>query len=150
MLCAIAPIIFLIRIYRYRKAQAKAGYPTVQGTIVHQVLEVKEHVSTDSNNLQEVSYEYIPKVEYAYTVAGQSYVGTRIHVLVSKSSSSETEAQKVLAAYPVQAIVQVFHNPQDPRDAFLENDPGKRMIDAGTWFAGIVLIIIGLALIFVE
>lgn len=146
LVCAVAPVLFMIRIYRYRKAQAKASYPTVQGTITHRGLEVKEHVSTDSDNRREVSYEYIPKVEYAYTVAGHSYTGSRINVLTSKSSSHESEAQQVLSAYPLDATVQVFHNPQDPTDAFLENDPGKRMIDGGTWFAGITLVVIGLAL----
>lgn len=146
LICAIAPILVALRVHRYRKAMAKADYPTLPGTISKNVLDVKEHESTDSDNRREISYEYIPRVEYTFSVGGISYTGHRIHVLDSKSSSLESEALKVLAAYPLNATVKVFHNPRDPSDAFLENNPGKRMIDGGTWFAAAILLVIGVAM----
>ncbi|NDC78061.1 MAG: DUF3592 domain-containing protein [Chitinophagia bacterium] len=146
LVCSIAPILVALRVRRYRKAMAKAAYPTVSGTICKNVLDVKEHESTDSDNRREVSYEYIPRVEYTFSVGGKTYTGRRINVLGSKSSSLESEALKVLAAYPLNATVDVYHNPDDPEDAFLENDPGKRMIDGNTWFAAIILLVIGIAM----
>jgi len=148
LVCSIAPVLIGLQILRYRKAMAKAAYPTVSGTICKNVLDVKEHESTDSDNRREVSYEYIPRVEYSFSVGGRTYTGRRIHVLDSKSSSVESEALKVLAAYPLNATVHVYHNPDDPEDAFLENDPGKRMIDGKTWFAAIILLVIGIAMMF--
>lgn len=146
LVCSIAPVMVALRVRRYRKALAKADYPTVPGTVCKNVLDVKEHESTDSDNRREISHEYIPRVEYTFTVGGKSYTGHRIHVLDSKSSSLESDALKVLAAYPLNAKVNVYHNPEDPEDAFLENDPGSRMIDGGTWFAAIILLVIGIAM----
>lgn len=146
LICSIAPILVALRVRRYKKALAKASYPSVPGTISKNVLDVKEHESTDSDNRREVSYEYIPRVEYSFSVGGKTYTGRRINVLDSKSSSLESEALKVLAAYPLNATVNVYYNPEEPEDAFLENDPGKRMIDWGTWFAAIILLVIGIAM----
>lgn len=146
LISAIAPILVAIRIRRYRRALAKSDYPTVPGTVCKNLLDIKEHESTDSDNRREVSYEYIPRVEYNFSVGGKAYTGHRINVLGSKSSSLESEALKVLSAYPLNASVNVYHNPEDPEDAFLENDPGKRMIDGGTWFAAVILLVIGIAM----
>jgi len=147
---AMAGAILLVawRMRSYRKALGKASYPTVAGTIVRSELEVREDSSTDDNGVREVSYDYLPHVEFTYTVGGRTFRGDRIHVLESRRSHIRSDAAKVLDAYPLHASVKVHHNPADPAEAFLENTPGARMIDGGTWFAAGILVLLGLAMIF--
>jgi hypothetical protein len=147
---AIAGAILLVawRIRSYRKALEKASYPTVAGTIVRSELEVREESSTDDNGVRDVSYEYVPHVEFTYNIGGRTFRGDRIHILESRRSHLRSDAARVLEAYPLQASVKVYHNPADPADAFLENTPGTRMVDGGTWFAAGILILLGLAMIF--
>lgn len=146
LFCAIAPILIGLRVLLYREALSKAAYPSVSGTICKNELDVKEHESTDSDNRREVSHEYIPRAEYRFSVGEKTFTGSRINVLGGKSFNVKSEARKVLAAYPLNATVDVYHNPEDPADAFLVNDPGKRMIDWGTWFVAIILLVLGIAM----
>ncbi len=76
---------------------------------------VSSRTSSSSNGGS--STTYTPHVEYEYTVAGIGY--TCDTVTVQSLSSSRGWARSVVGRFEVGQIVEVYHNPADPADAFL-------------------------------
>jgi hypothetical protein len=111
-----------------RKMDAVAKWPYVMGTV---------KISTTEYRNSGESGAYYPVVRYSYQVGGQPYEGYRI---APGGEVGGIGASKVAARYPVGAHVQVFYNPQNPSEAFLEKKAHSQII---MW---IVLIIVDLSL----
>lgn len=90
-----------------RQMRAK-GYPTVPGRITHS--EVKEHSDSDGST-------YSAEIRYTYRVDQREYRGDRYRY--GGVSSSDGNAQRTVAAFPVGAEVTVHYHPRDPADAIL-------------------------------
>lgn len=60
-----------------------------------------------------------PKLAYRYSVDGEDYLGHDI-AATAINTSSEADAQKKIAPYPVGMEVSVHYNPSKPHDAVLE------------------------------
>jgi cytoskeletal protein RodZ len=119
---------------RMRQTARTKNWPTTQGTIRSSTVTSREAPPLR----QEESYDddapkpkpqvlYRPRVEYTYTVDGQTYTGTalgRDMVEVSSSQHAKTHA----ARYVPRAPVTVFYDPNDPSQALLE--PG---VQATSW-----------------
>ncbi len=111
-----------------RKMDAVAKWSYVMGTVKISTTEYRD--SGDSG-------AYYPVVHYSYQVGGQPYEGYRI---APGGEVGGIGAGKVAARYPVGAHVQVFYNPQNPSEAFLEKKAHSQII---MW---IVLIVVDLSL----
>ncbi|MCY1018207.1 DUF3592 domain-containing protein [Pyxidicoccus sp. MSG2] len=119
---------------RMRQTARTKNWPTTQGTIRSSTVTSREAPSLK----QEESYDddapkpkpqvlYRPRVEYTYTVDGQSYTGTALGRDVVEVSSQQ-HAQTHAARYVPRAPVTVFYDPNDPGQALLE--PG---VQAASW-----------------
>lgn len=119
---------------RMRQTARTKHWPTTQGTIRSSTVTSREAPPLN----QEESYDddapkpkpqvlYRPRVEYTYTVDGQTYTGTALGRDVVEVSSSQ-HAQTHAARYVPRAPVTVFYDPNDPSQALLE--PG---VQATSW-----------------
>lgn len=60
-----------------------------------------------------------PYVRYGYSVKGKRYVNDRLYFYLS-NRSTEHEARKHLAPYPVGKAVTIYYNPRSPANAVLD------------------------------
>ena len=111
-----------------RKMDAVAKWPYIMGTVRTSTTEYRSSDDGGAN---------YPVVHYTYQVSGQPYEGYRI---APGGEVGGIGAAKVAARYPVGAHVQVFYNPQNPSEAFLEKKAHSQII---MW---IVLIVVDLSL----
>lgn len=101
---------------QHQKAAASQNWPVVDAQIV--LAEVREQRDLDAEG--DLRQTYYPHVEYTYQVAGITYQGKTIAFGGRKGFSSPRNAEKEIAAYPVGARVKAYYNPQNPKEAVLE------------------------------
>jgi hypothetical protein len=114
--------------FTQRKMNAVAKWPYAMGAV---------KISTTEYRSSEDGGAYYPVVHYSYQVGGQPYEGYRI---APGGEVGGIGAAKVAARYPIGAQVQVFYNPQNPSEAFLEKKAHAQVV---MW---IILIIVDLGL----
>jgi hypothetical protein len=123
-----------------QKAEASQGWPSVPGEIVEARISRNSHEDSDGDT----SYSYSPRLKYTYTVQNQTYTGSQITFGFQKTHASELAAAAALQRYPVGAKVNVFYNPQNPKDAALERKAGG----AGAGLViGIVFIVLSVCIL---
>lgn len=136
-------VIFLvIGLVATRRAKTAQSWPSMPGTVNRS--EVVEHEDTDSEGGSTVTFE--PVVEYQYAVMGQPFTGKRIAFGANRFNYKK--AVEIAARYPIGARVNVYYNPDKPKDSTLETTAsgGKLFTISGAVMAagGLVALIIGL------
>ena len=96
------------------QANQAARWPKAPGRIVASRAEGRS--SSSGRNPTRV---YEPVVEYAYSVAGQEYRGSRVSFGASVAAG-KSWAQKRASAYPVGGAVTVHYDPANPAESVLE------------------------------
>lgn len=99
-----------------QKVAASQNWPSVPAQIT--LAEVRERVSRDEEGNPERSYSL--HVEYSYQVAGVTYQGDKITFGARKGYSSLQKAKDEIAPYPVDAQVRAVYNPENPKEAVLQ------------------------------
>lgn len=94
-------------IYKQLESQ---HFLTAIGTITHSELTVS-HSSKGGAS-------YSAKIEYTYSVGGQSFTGDKIRF--GMHSSSYASASGIVNAHPVGSEVQVYYNPADTHESLLQ------------------------------
>ena len=118
-----------------QKATASQGWPAVQGVITQ--IWIDEHSSTDDEGYN--STYYTPRVSYRYTVGQYYYDSSRIAFGSDKNYSRRRKAQKFLETYPVNSVLRVYYNPQNPAEATLSQQAQGTITSI---IVGIVLILV--------
>ena len=116
------------------RARASASWPSVSGQVTRAYVDY----STDAEGAD----SYQPVLVYAYTVADQTFVNSRIK-FGENSYSSERPAREIVDRYPAGTRVFVYHDPADPGESVLE--PG---VSGGSYLVlgiGLLLVAISLA-----
>lgn len=115
-------IIALAFIYFGLRGRAKANlarrtWQTTQGKVLFSQVEARRSRSGRSG----YSTSYYPRVVYEYAVNGNHFQGSRV-VLGNEVGLGNYNAveRKVNERYPTGATVQVYYNPNEPREAALE------------------------------
>jgi Protein of unknown function (DUF3592) len=123
---------------RRSRADAIAASSPAAGT----VLESSVFARVDRGGEGGTNVWYIPRVRYAYQVAGVAYEGDVVQVgLAEFGHRTEQHALAHVARYPVGAAVSVYCDPDDPRIAALETG---QVGAGGKTFAGILLSLVAL------
>lgn len=134
--CFIGGILMIISAMRSkRKAEASRSWSGIQGSITKSWVE--KVVTTDADGIDFTSYK--PRINYQYSIGGQSYSGDRLTFGAVKNYNRRQQAEQVLAAYPENGAVTIYYDPQDPAQATLlqQSQGGVAMI-----IGGVVLILI--------
>ena len=101
-----------------RKAEASRAWPGIPGQVT--ASEVRKSVSHDDDGVQRVAY--YPAVEYTYRVSGETLFGRRLGAGPVRGCTSRTEADELVAAYPVHGQVTVYYNSANPQEAVLTHE----------------------------
>lgn len=123
LLLGFAPILLIgagLMLYGLRqriRAGASASWPRVLGKAL--TAWVKKQVVTSGKSSSRQTW-YRPTVEYEYLVNGVLYRADRI-AFGNVSSQNEENAQRLLDQIVKAGSVQVYYNPQNPKDAVLLN-----------------------------
>lgn len=99
-----------------QKVAASQNWPSVLAQITH--AQVREDSSLDEEG--DIQRSYYPHVQYSYQVAGVTYQGDRITFGARRGYSSPQKANKEIAPYPVGAQVRAYYNPENPKEAVLQ------------------------------
>lgn len=110
----IGVIFLLVGLIAAKRAKAAQSWPSLPGTVVRS--EVVRHDSTDEDGMSSTTYE--PVVEYEYAVMGQPFTGKRIAFGANRFAYKQ--AAEIAARYPAGGRVNVYYNPDKPKDAVLE------------------------------
>ncbi|WP_257300849.1 DUF3592 domain-containing protein [Haloarchaeobius sp. FL176] len=100
----------------------------------------------------ETEVEYYPRIEYEYTVDGQTYEGWRVYAatdldkeqgeLRGRDFDSESAAQNVLDRFPSGSEATVYYDPSDPSQAFLVPPEFDRLtVLGGVAFGGLFALV---------
>lgn len=93
-------------------------WPTTEGVITASRI-TSNHKTSTEKGWHSNRYQYEVRVQYAYEVDGVSYSGNRLRI-GPKKHSSEKNAQRELAEYPVGQRVRVYYNPKEPERSLLK------------------------------
>jgi len=107
-----------------RPAQAAAGWATISGAV-----RAVEVVAVEVRGRAPVLRPGV-HVEYAYTVAGQTFTGSRVQP-VERPISPESELGRALLALSPGDSIPVYVNPNDPTQAVLRRDVSWRGVVNG-------------------
>ena len=133
---AIGIVIALFSYNAYSTRMASNAWPTVGGVIVKSEIETHDHSTSSDGNQKSEAVQY-PKIAYDYQIDGQNYKGTRISF-----SSSSVNAQQLISRYPQGKPVQVYYNPDKPRQAVLV--PGGGGFNIVPYIFSTVFVLLGI------
>ncbi len=108
------------------------NWPITEGKVVHSG--VQAHQSMDDDG--DISTTYGASIQYSYNVSGQEIQGTR-RSFTDMRTNSVRRAEQILARYPQDSSVTVYHHPDKPSLCVLE--PGVEW-----WMYALMLIVLGL------
>jgi hypothetical protein len=104
----------------FRASGRKSAYEPVEAEVLDSTLD------TDSN-MDDTTSTYIPRIEYEYTVDGETHVSDNLYPgPVTAGSNARDEQQQIVDRSPEGETVEAFYDPEDPADAFLESESQKR------------------------
>ena len=97
------------------RLKLSSGWPQVEGRVVRSEKRLKH---TDAGRLEDAD------VAYEYSFGGKQYTSRVVKIggdmLTSPSKRSPSEADLLIAKYPVGRVVNVYVNPKHPKVACLE------------------------------
>lgn len=119
---------------RLAQAQATARWPVVPGEITASGVELTAIPG------RAVRYKPAVAISYRYDVAGVAYTGHAVSRDRVPVEAGTAEAKRLLATYPAGSLVQVYVNPNDAGEAFLEvSVPGRLFLPAAI-LSGLALV----------
>ena len=99
-----------------------SGWPSTAGTILQSAIDSFQSVDDDGMS----STTYGIRLQYAYSVGGQAYEGSR-RTFAETRTSSLRQMEKLLERFPQGGAVTVFYDPDDPGSCVLETGVGTYM-----------------------
>ncbi len=108
------------------------NWPITEGKVVHSG--VQAHQSMDDDG--DISTTYGASIQYEYNVSGQEIQGTR-RSFTEMRTNSVRRAEQILARYPQDSSVTVYHHPDKPSLSVLE--PGVQW-----WIYALMIVLFGL------
>jgi len=137
---AIGILIALFSYSSYKTSLQSKTWPTVNGNIIKS--DIERHTGTTGEGADKIDtvHEYA-KIAYQYDVDGKHYESTKISF---SSSSSSENAEKIVSRYPKGKTVNVYYNPEKPKQAVLV--PGNSSINYVPYIFAGVFILLGMGM----
>ena len=125
-LMLLAPLGLLLGAAVYKSLQVRAAreWPSAAGKVVASHAEVRDTRVMDSNREGGYRTEQrnFANIVYEYAVAGKKLRNNRVSIGEDRGNF---EVAETIARYPVGAVVTVYYNPRQPKEAVLERDLPK-------------------------
>jgi hypothetical protein len=98
-----------------RRDESRTAWPTDKGTVMSsQAVAQPPLVSKTGKEV----LQFDADVKYQFRSGGQLHFGSAVSY--PRHLHTKEEAEKIIARYPAGAAVTVHHNPEDPRESYLE------------------------------
>jgi hypothetical protein len=101
--------------YLKMKVQKSMSWPSTQGEILQ-----SEVIQKESGGYSATSTVYKAKILYRYQVQHRKYKSDKLSIGQSVNTGSKDRAETTVRQYPVGATVDVYYNPENPKDVCLE------------------------------
>ena len=124
-------------IFEMWSARASMRWRVTEGRVTGSTIEIHEHAQKAWIGWDSVE-EYLPKVTYAYEVAGSIYNSDLASFALAPFETRE-EAERLLRGYPKGAPVRVRYDPEDPSTSVLRS--------TGSWAVSAMGVALSLAII---
>lgn len=96
-----------------KEAEVSEKWPTASGVVTH--ADISQYKNSDGNLM------YAADINYEFIVDNKSYIGDRVSLSSSGSSTSSLNSvKKILQTYPIDTDVTVYYDPELPNNAVLE------------------------------
>lgn len=96
----------------YRASGRRDAFEPVEARVLESELRVSSGEKTS----------YIPEIEYEYTVAGTTYTSDSVYPGPDFDIQNRNTAESLVDTYSESEIVEAYYDPENPTDAFLENE----------------------------
>jgi hypothetical protein len=126
-------VLILLYFRNKQKAKASETWPSTSGRIISTDIRVDEYDDDDDS----FKVRYVPVVQYEYQVGEENFEGKRIAFGSDLTFVSRGKAQQFLEKYPQDQEVDVFYNPEKPKESVLAQ---KMRSMTAALIVGIVLI----------
>jgi hypothetical protein len=133
VLCGIALMDYGKKLVKY--AKVSQSWPHTEGTIIESRVEVENGETTS----------YLPVVRYTYTARGKEFTGDEIALGFRGGYGSMEEARRNCDKYWANKKVNVYYHPDNAALCTLEHGVSHK--NHGTFYNGVMLLIIGMALL---
>jgi hypothetical protein len=133
-------VLFLIAAaWKYLQVRAASNWPSTPGKVVVSTSEVRDVEVIDNRRDDRRGHEQrnFANIVYEYTVSGERLRNNRVDIGENRGNF---EVAETIARYPVGAVVTVYYNPRDPRDAVLERELPRGT--GGCLARGIVIVLV--------
>ncbi len=117
---ALGALLLYFPVRALRRERATRRWPRAPGTITSSSVKSEAGSWTDQQGEVHETMGHTPCVTYELTVGGRTIQGANLQLGTTRSRAQYGDALRVVQRYPVGAAVQVFHDPADPTNAFLE------------------------------
>lgn len=97
---------------KYRTSARRDAFEPVEAQVLGSELRVNSGESTS----------YIPEIEYEFTVAGETYTSDSVYPGTDFNIKNRDFAESLVDRYSEGEVVEAYYDPEDPTDAFLENE----------------------------
>lgn len=138
---SVVPVVGVILIMallagRGRGAAKRAqSWPTTPGQIMFSGTEPRRSHSGEGG----YHTSHYPIVQYAYQINGQVFQSNKLHIGSEVGYGMKRHAEKIVASFPIGAVVPVYVNPQNPSEAVLKpTAPASKIL---TW---VILLMVGI------
>lgn len=84
---------------------------------------------------------YVPKIDYEFTVAGETYTSDSVYPGTDWDIQDRTTAQSLVDRYSEGDVVEAYYDPDNPTDSFLENESVATKNLATVVFSGFVTLV---------
>lgn len=100
------------------RAWLSTTWPTTEGTILS--TRIKRLVDVNSTAVEQDKFNYIPVVQYSYTVDGATFTTDNIMYFEDESFGEREDAEAFIQRYQPDSQVMVYYNPANVEHALLE------------------------------
>lgn len=104
--------LFFYQLYLVRKVRFETVFGKIQ----------KSHIEEKYNKLADPksAWSYKPVVEYEFEINSKRYTGNKIFAGMGFRTSDKWSMKQIVEKYPENKIVEIFYNPNNPENSFLE------------------------------
>lgn len=135
---SIGIFLFLNFFYLFYMSKKTKMWNAVKGKVLSSNIDSIKYVGEDA------AQSYKARVEYQYSVNGESYSSKRIFYGDYLRSNMPWRAKKIIKKYAKDEMVTVYYNPQNPKDSVLET--GLNYVVYKTLFVSVLFILLAIVI----
>lgn len=122
MVCLLGLAMSGFGIYFIGLGSAARSWPAADGRVVATRIRTDVSTTGDLNDAQrEASRRYYPEIQYAWTVDGARYTGSRYRLGTTHAKyKTRAEAQEAAARFREGSAIAVYYDPRQPDEAVLD------------------------------